>query len=67
VTVVGVGCLCEGLITRPEESYRVWCVLSVIGVLDNEEAVAHLDCCAVKKKRKIRADIRTGFHKPALS
>jgi len=21
--------LCEGLITRPEESYRVWCVLSV--------------------------------------
>jgi hypothetical protein len=22
--------LCDGLITRPEESYRVWCVLSVI-------------------------------------
>jgi len=25
------GCICVGLITRPEESYRVWCVkLSVI-------------------------------------
>ena len=22
--------LCDGLITRPEEYYRVWCVLSVI-------------------------------------
>jgi hypothetical protein len=22
--------LCDGLVTRPEESYRVWCVLSVI-------------------------------------
>ena len=22
--------LCDGLISRPEESYRVWCVLSVI-------------------------------------
>jgi len=21
-------CLCDGLITRPEESYKVWCVLS---------------------------------------
>jgi hypothetical protein len=22
-----VCCLCDGLITRPEESYRLWCVL----------------------------------------
>jgi hypothetical protein len=22
--------LCDGLITRPEESYRMWCVLNVI-------------------------------------
>jgi hypothetical protein len=22
--------LCDGLVTRPEESYRLWCVLSVI-------------------------------------
>jgi hypothetical protein len=25
-----VRCLCDGLITRPKESYQVWCVLSVI-------------------------------------
>ena len=31
--------LCDGLITRPEESYRVWCVWS--RDLNNEEAVAH--------------------------
>jgi hypothetical protein len=24
------GSLCDGLITRPEESYRVWCLASVI-------------------------------------
>jgi len=28
-----------GLITFPEESYRVWCVLSVI--VKHEEALAH--------------------------
>jgi hypothetical protein len=27
--------LCDGLITRPEESYRVWCVLSVIRCNNN--------------------------------
>ena len=29
--------LCDGLITLPEESYRVWCVPS--RSLDNEEAL----------------------------
>ena len=32
--------LCIGLITRADKSYQVWCV-SVIVVLDTEEALAH--------------------------
>jgi hypothetical protein len=33
--------LCVGLITRPEESYRVWCVRVWSWSLDNEVALAH--------------------------
>jgi hypothetical protein len=33
--------LCVGPITRPEESYRVWCVWVWSWILDNEEALAH--------------------------
>jgi len=33
--------LCIGLITRPEESYRVWCVSVWSWIFDNEEALAH--------------------------
>jgi len=33
--------LCVGLITRPEESYWVWCVWVWSWILDNEEALAH--------------------------
>ena len=37
--------LCDELITRPEESYRLWCVvvcdLETIKILVNEEANAH--------------------------
>ena len=32
---------CDGLITRPEESYRVWCVWVLSWSLDNEEALAY--------------------------
>ena len=32
--------LCVGLITRPEESYRVWCIWVWPWNLDNEEALA---------------------------
>jgi hypothetical protein len=32
--------LCDGPITHPEESYRVWCVLMLSWSLDNEEALA---------------------------
>jgi len=31
--------LCVGLITRPEETYRMWCVRS--RSVDNDEALAH--------------------------
>jgi hypothetical protein len=39
LSVVSVACLsgrglCDGLITRPEESYRLWCV-------KNDEAKTH--------------------------
>jgi hypothetical protein len=34
-------CLCVGLITRPEESYRVWCVCVWLWRFNNEEALAH--------------------------
>jgi len=33
--------LCDELITRPEESYRLWCVWVWPRILDNEEALAH--------------------------
>ena len=33
--------LCVGLITRPEESYRVWCVWIWFWRLDNEKALDH--------------------------
>ena len=33
--------LCVGLITRPEESYRVWCVWVGSWTLDNEEGLDH--------------------------
>jgi hypothetical protein len=32
--------LCVGLITRPEESYRVWCVWVWLWSLDNEKVMA---------------------------
>jgi len=33
--------LCVGLITRPEEYYRVWCVWVWSWIFDNEEVLAH--------------------------
>ena len=46
--------LCDGLITRPEESYRLWCVvcdLETTKILVNEEkAKAHLGAIAPRKK-----------------
>ena len=43
--------LCVGLITLPEESYRVGCVWLWSRILDIEEVLAHCGCCAIVKKR----------------
>jgi hypothetical protein len=43
--------LCDGLITRPEVSYRLWCVWVWSWVLNNEEALAHRGCCAMVKNK----------------
>ena len=49
VSVVSVVC-CQvevsvfGLITRPEESYRVWCVWVWSWSIDNEDVLAHWGC-----------------------
>ena len=49
--------LCNGLITRPEESYRVWCVRVWSWILDNE-ALAHWGAVAQWKKKKLGYPIR---------
>jgi hypothetical protein len=41
--------LCVGLIIRPEESYQVWYVWVWSTSLDNEEALGHEGCRAMKK------------------
>jgi len=33
--------LCDGLVTHPEESYRLWCVVCNLENLVNEETLAH--------------------------
>ena len=44
--------LCDELITRPEESYRLWCVvLCDLENLKNEEAMAHVGPQRHKKKK----------------
>jgi hypothetical protein len=55
--------LCDELITRPEESYRLWCVV----MCDprnfvNEEALAHWGgggCCAQNKQTNLQDTLRT--------
>ena len=44
--------LCFGLITRPEESCRVWCVWVWLWNLDNEEALAHWGLLRHGKKKR---------------
>ena len=43
--------LCVGLITRPEESYRLWCVWVWSWNLDNEEALAYWGLLPHAKKK----------------
>jgi len=49
--------LCDVLITRPEESFRLWCVVvwSRITNLVNEEAKAHYGAIATKKNLYINS------------
>ena len=43
--------LCDELITRPEESYWLWCVWVWLWSLDNEEALAHWGLLPHGKKK----------------
>ena len=43
--------LCDELITRPEESYRVWCVWVWSWSTDNDEALARWGSLAPRKKK----------------
>ena len=49
----GVCCLYVGLITRPEEFYRLWCVQMWLCILDNEQALAHCRAVAPWGKNQI--------------
>ena len=51
--VVRWSSLRRGLITGPEESYRVWCVYVWSWILD-KEALAHWGYCAKVKKRNLK-------------
>jgi len=42
--------LCDELITHPEVSYRLWCVIVWSRNLVNEEALAHWGLSRQKKK-----------------
>jgi len=44
--------LCDGLITRPEESYRLWCAWVWSWSLDNEEALVHWELLRRGEKEK---------------
>jgi len=46
--VLSVRGLCDGLITRPEESYPVWCVSVWSWSLDKEEVLVHKGLCAIR-------------------
>ena len=44
--------LCDELITRPEESYRLWCVVVCdLENLKNEEAMTHVGSQRHRKKK----------------
>ena len=46
--------LCDELITRPEESYRLWCVVVCdLENLKNEEAMTRVGLQRYSKKKKI--------------
>ena len=52
--------LCDGLITRPEESYRLWCVVvcDLEKNLRNEEAMAHDWAASDIQKEKLVREVQ---------
>ena len=51
--VLSGGGLCDELITRPEESYRMWCVVVCdLENLKNEEAMTRVGSQRHSKKKK---------------
>jgi hypothetical protein len=44
--------LCDELITRPEESYRMWCVVCDLENLKNEEAMTRVGPQHHRKKKR---------------
>ena len=54
--------LCDELITRPEESYRLWCVVACdLENLKNKEAMAHLGSQRQSNKKKVVIILPTCF------
>jgi hypothetical protein len=62
--------LCDELITRPEESYRLWSIFLWSRYLMNEEVLAHWGLLCQKKERNVchalfKNDSMAGLHKTA--
>ena len=55
--------LCVGLITRPEESYRMWCVWVWSCFLNIEEAWPTGSCCAKVIKGRITTSVASSVSK----
>jgi len=50
--------LCDELITRPEESYRLWCVVVCdLENLVNEEAMTRVGSQRHRKKKRCRTQV----------
>jgi hypothetical protein len=55
-----------GLITRPEESYRVWCVWVWLRSLDNKDVLAHWGLLRHSKKRNLLSNLLLIGHLPQV-
>ena len=63
----GIG-LCDELITSPEESYRLWCVVVCdLENLVNEEALAHWGLSRPKIKKRTIDSFICGFFNDIVS
>jgi hypothetical protein len=62
--------LCDGLITRPEESYRLWCVSECEGETSTvRKAWPTRGCCAIKKNSmgQRRSEVNNSSANPDVS